>query len=141
MHGLADVQHGVEDDRVSGVLHLVSAGGQTGNATFACSRHFCVKKRNKSHHSINLSLDEDLHDGSADLHPHAILLEHVEKRQETLLGNKRHVGTEGHSLLSISGLQCFIVVAHHGEEDREVVKVGEDLPYHRLQLDAENKIS
>lgn len=26
VHGLADVQHGVEDDRVSGGLHLVSAG-------------------------------------------------------------------------------------------------------------------
>lgn len=26
VHGLADVQHGVEDDRVSGELHLVSAG-------------------------------------------------------------------------------------------------------------------
>lgn len=35
---------------------------------------------------MQLLLDEDLHDGSADLHPHTILLEHVEKRQETLLG-------------------------------------------------------
>lgn len=26
MHGLADVQHGVEDDRIFGGLHLVSAG-------------------------------------------------------------------------------------------------------------------
>lgn len=33
-------------------------------------------------------LDKDLHDGSADLHSHAVLLEHVEKRQETLLREK-----------------------------------------------------
>lgn len=30
-----------------------------------------------------------------------------------------------------------VVLAHHGEEDGEVVEVGEDLPDHRLQLDAE----
>lgn len=29
------------------------------------------------------------------------------------------------------------VEAHHGEEDGEVVEVGEDLPDHRLQLHAE----
>lgn len=56
-------------------------------------------------------------------------------------GKQRHVGTKGHILLIISGPQCFIVVAHHGEEDGEVVKVGEDLPDHRLQLDAEKNTS
>lgn len=30
-----------------------------------------------------------------------------------------------------------VALAHHGEEDGEVVEVGEDLPDHRLQLDAE----
>lgn len=32
-------------------------------------------------------LYEDLHDGSADLHPHTVLLEHIQERQETLLEN------------------------------------------------------
>ena len=36
-------------------------------------------------------LDEDLHDGSAHHHPHAVLLEHVQKRQEALLGRGRDI--------------------------------------------------
>lgn len=47
---------------------------------------------------------------------------------------------EGGLLLIISGLihhVQFELVAHHGEEDGEVVQVGEDLPDHRLQLDEE----
>lgn len=38
-----------------------------------------------------LLLDEDLHDGPADLHSHTVLLEHVEERQETLLRNKKQM--------------------------------------------------
>lgn len=34
VHGLADVQHGVEDDRVFGGLHLVSAGDKTDGDAF-----------------------------------------------------------------------------------------------------------
>lgn len=35
-------------------------------------------------------------------------------------------------------MSCYVsAVAYHGEEDGEVVEVGEDLPDHRLQLHAE----
>lgn len=39
--------------------------------------YFLATNQNKSHYFIKLLLDEDLHDGPADLHPHAVLLEHV----------------------------------------------------------------
>ena len=41
-------------------------------------------------------LDEDLHDGSAHRHPHAVLLEHVQKRQEALLGTGSDIIRKGH---------------------------------------------
>lgn len=37
------------------------------------------------HFCFFVLLDENLHDGFADLHPHAVLLKHVEERQEALL--------------------------------------------------------
>lgn len=77
MHCLADVQHSVEDDRVSGGLHLVSAGDKETNVDEWHHFYFLATNQNKSHYFIKLLLDEDLHDGPADLHPHAVLLEHV----------------------------------------------------------------
>lgn len=84
MHGLADVQHGVEDDRVSGGLQLVSARDKMIEITLGDT--FVRRLFFFNDHSIKLLLNKDLHYGSADLHPHAVLLEHVEERQETLLG-------------------------------------------------------
>lgn len=40
MHGLADVHHGVEDDRVSGWLHLVSAGDKHSKVNFLFNNSF-----------------------------------------------------------------------------------------------------
>lgn len=91
MHGLADVHHGVEDDRVSGWLHLVSAGDKHSQITFFFSTTNTFAQR-QTHFFLIIAvflevlLYEDLHDGPADLHPHTVLLEHVQEWQETLLG-------------------------------------------------------
>lgn len=95
---------------------------------FVRRRHFFffLHESNNSH---SLLLDEHLHDGFADFHPHAVLLKHVQERQEALLRRTdvRIYGTVeeggGGSLTTFS-----FQSAHHGEEDGEVVEVGEDLP-------------
>lgn len=86
MHGLADVHHGVEDDRVPGWLHLVSAVDKHPQTTNTLPRDSSLLILNDTF-SERL-LDEDLHDGSAHLHPHAVLLEHVQEGQETLLEDR-----------------------------------------------------
>jgi len=48
---------------------------------------FKLNKKEKRKKVAGL-LDEDLHDGPAHLHPHAVLLEHVQKRQEAFLGRE-----------------------------------------------------
>lgn len=99
MHGLADVQHCVEDDWIFGGFHLVSVGDKTVEMNnFLDYKHICerVPCLFFYYQSIQLLLDEDLHNGSAHLHSHTVLLEHVQERQETLLGNSnigRHYGT------------------------------------------------
>lgn len=85
VQGLADVHHGVEDDRVSGWLHLVSAGDKQSHLL----KHFdLIHFLFPTPVSQKVLLYEDLHDGPADLHPHAVLLEHVQERQETLLEDR-----------------------------------------------------
>lgn len=91
VQGLADVHHGVEDDWVSGRLHLVSAGDKQSCVTFSprFTKAFVLIYFLLSYYCFSeVLLYEDLHDGPADLHPHAVLLEHVQERQETLLENR-----------------------------------------------------
>lgn len=93
VHGLADVHHGIEDDRVSGWLHLVSAGDRK-------TSHMKIfpqfTKGSLPYAFIFFLLYEDLHDGPADLHPYAVLLEHIQKRQETLLQSRERTWNPQH---------------------------------------------
>lgn len=76
----------------------------------------------------HLLLEEDIHDGSADLHSYTVLLEHVKKRQETLLEGRGKKATLKNTLEPSFNKKAFnrlrsLGPTHNWEQDREVVEV------------------